>query len=271
MIVAASCVVSVLTAPAFAAVFAASGVDPAAIQGSVDGFRAALGGANNGVGGSFAGGRREINWDGVPNAFAAPNSLPANFFNSNSPRGVVFSTPGTGFQVSANLASGTAVRFGNLNAAYTADTQTFSAERLFTAIDSNTVQIDFFIPGTNTPATVAGFGAVFTDVELASITKYTVFMGDGSPGGQFAVPAAATTGGLSFLGLTDPLRYSRIIIESGNTAPGISEGPASNFDVVFMDDFIYGEPQAVPEPGTVILLGTGLALMLARHVRRRHR
>ena len=37
-----------------------------------------------------AGGRREINWDGVADGFAAPNNLPANFFNKNSPRGVVF-------------------------------------------------------------------------------------------------------------------------------------------------------------------------------------
>ena len=36
----------------------------------------------------------EINWDGVPDALASPNSFPANFFNVNSPRGTVFSTPG---------------------------------------------------------------------------------------------------------------------------------------------------------------------------------
>ena len=38
-------------------------------------------------------------------AFAAPNDLPANFFNVNSPRGVVFFTPGAGFQVSAKRGS----------------------------------------------------------------------------------------------------------------------------------------------------------------------
>src|SRR5262245_19777630 len=66
-----------------------------------DSFRTAIGGGTTaGANGSFGGVRREINWDGVPDAAAAPNNMPADFFNVNSPRGAVFSTPGTGFQVS---------------------------------------------------------------------------------------------------------------------------------------------------------------------------
>src|SRR4051812_16798964 len=88
--------------------FSASGANGAAIQSTVSAFQTSLGTLNANVAGSFGSGRREINWDGVPDAASAPNSFPANFFNVNSPRGVVFSTPGTGFQVSANQASGTA-------------------------------------------------------------------------------------------------------------------------------------------------------------------
>src|SRR5919201_4156774 len=68
--------------------FLGCGADAAAIQGTVDAFRAELG-SNNGVGngGTFAAGRREINWDGVPDQFADPNDLPLDFFNVNSPRG----------------------------------------------------------------------------------------------------------------------------------------------------------------------------------------
>src|SRR5439155_2931137 len=100
-------------------VFEASGGAPADIQTAVDALRNFLGN-NNGIGGTFATGRREINWDGVLDAFSAPNLLPANFFNSNSPRGIVFFTPGTGFQVSANLVNptNTPVRFGNINPVY---------------------------------------------------------------------------------------------------------------------------------------------------------
>ena len=88
-----------------------SGAAPADIQGAVDQFRLdiGLGGGNNGVGGTFANGFRNINWDGVPDNLSAPNNLPGNFFNSTSPRGVVLTTgTGTGFQVSSTGGSGKA-------------------------------------------------------------------------------------------------------------------------------------------------------------------
>src|SRR5262245_41254973 len=86
---------------AAAVVFEASGATPDDIRATVEDYRTLLGTLNPNVPGSFASGRREINWDAVPDAFAAPNNLPANFFNANSPRGVVFFTRGSGFQVSA--------------------------------------------------------------------------------------------------------------------------------------------------------------------------
>src|SRR3989442_10458702 len=112
-------------------VFEASGASPSDILATVNAFRTFLG-ANNGVGGSFPDGRREINWDGVPDAFAAPNSFPANFFNFNSPRGVVFFTPGTRFQVSADDSNptNTPVRFGNIHPVFPQLFSTFSPERL---------------------------------------------------------------------------------------------------------------------------------------------
>src|SRR5215217_553411 len=98
--------------------FTASGLSAAGIQAQVDAFRADLGTLNPNVAGSFGSGRREINWDGVPDTLSAPNNLPANFFNVNSPRGAVFSTPGAGFQVSGNPAVGAPPEFSNLNATY---------------------------------------------------------------------------------------------------------------------------------------------------------
>src|SRR6266545_2063770 len=125
----------------------AAGTSAAAIQSAVDAYRNDLGTLNPNVPGSFGSGRREINWDGVPDAFSAPNNLPANFFNSNSPRGVIFATPGTAFQVSANAVNptGTPVRFGDINAEYPTDFQTFSLQRLFSPLGSNITDITFFL------------------------------------------------------------------------------------------------------------------------------
>jgi hypothetical protein len=84
-------------------IFEGTAATPGAITPTRDAFRTAIGGGTvAGANGDFGGLRREINWDGVPDSFSDPNLLPANFFNSTSPRGVVFSTPGSGFLVSAN-------------------------------------------------------------------------------------------------------------------------------------------------------------------------
>lgn len=257
--------------PAPAAVFTATGTS-ADIQTAVDNFRAALG-ANNGVGGTFSSGRREINWDAVPLGFSSPTNLPGNFFNVNSPRGLVMTPVGgaTGLQVSANAADPAGAEFANLNAAYPGQFTTFSSQKLFTVIGGNQLQVDFFVPGTNIAATVAGFGVVFTDVQRAAGTIFQVFLGDGSNGGQFAIPTNAAAGSLSFLGLTDPNRYSRIIITSGSAdlGSGVSQNLTNLIDVVAMDDFIFGEPTApVPEPSTLILSGAGLLALALRW--RRH-
>src|SRR5690349_1486597 len=96
----------------------AAGPNAAAVTPARDAFRTDLGGGTTaGANGSFGGLRREINWDGVPDAKSAPNNLPADFFNTTSPRGAVFSTPGTGFQVSAN--PGVApINFDNIDPSY---------------------------------------------------------------------------------------------------------------------------------------------------------
>lgn len=225
----------------------ACGANAASIQATVDQFRTDLGALNPNVAGSFPSGRREINWDGVPDAFSAPNNLPANFFNVNSPRGVVFSTPGTGFQVSAN-AGVAPIEFDNINLTYSATFTTFSPQRLFTALGSNVLDVTFFVPGSTTPATTSGFGAVFTDVDVASATSIQYFDSLNVSLGTFTLNSSSS-GGLCFLGVffTAGERVARVRITSGNTALGVNDAPPTQ-DVVAMDDFIYAEPQGLVTP-----------------------
>ena len=232
-----------------------SGANTAALQAIVDQFRTDLGGANNGVGGSFTSGRREINWDGVPDNFSEPNNLPLDFFNVNSPRGVIFNAieDETGaalnqFAVSATTASGVPVRFANINATYSSIFTTFSAQRLFTARNTHMMEVNFVIPGTNIPATVNGFGVIFTDVDSATGGNRSLIRVYGVDGRQLsAASAGVLDNGLSFVGISFNAgeRISRVVIESGNVAlSSTNTDGASGADVVAMDDFIYGEPRA---------------------------
>jgi len=225
-------------------VFEASGASPSDILAEVNAFRAFLGNSN-GVGGSFGTGRREINWDAVPDAVADPNFLPPNFFNANSPRGAVFFTPGTGFKVSADIENptNTPVRFGSIHPIFPNLFTTFSPERLFSAIDSELTEVLFFVPGTNQSATVNGFGAVFTDVNVNDSTKIEYFDVAGKLlFSHDVLPGTKNRGSLSFLGVGfDAASVFFVRITSGNR---ILKSP--NRDVVVMDDFIYGEPQPLP-------------------------
>ena len=261
---AATFALALSTADAGFTVFESAGADPASITPTRDAFRAAIGGGTvAGANGDFGGLRREINWDGVPATASDPNPFPGNFFNVNSPRGAVFSTPGTGFLVSANAGGATPPLFGFPN-----DFQTFSPQKLFTAVNSNITDVSFFLPGTTTAATTSAFGLIFTDAEVAGLTKLEFFDTNNS----LIFSRDALVGGnqgLSFLGgvANAGEQISRVRITSGaNTivANGVLGNP--NDDIVVMDDFIYATPTAIPEPGTALF---GLALFGVAATRRR--
>jgi hypothetical protein len=225
-------------------VYSGAGANPDAIKQVVDDFRAAVGNRVNppGPDGDPAG-RREINWDGVPDAVASPNPFPAGFFNKNSARGVVFSGPPkgwTGFQVSAK-AGVAPVRFDTILQGYSDIFQAFSAERLFTSTGTHEYDVDFFVPGTEERATVSGFGAVFANVALATVSSLEFFTADGVSLGQFYARAAPK--GLSFAGVTFPGRIvAKVRVRPGTSAVGEADDPANGVNVAVVDDFIYGEP-----------------------------
>lgn len=254
-------------------VFSAAGADAASIQSEVTAFRNALGALNPNLPQNFSGGRREINWDAVPDAFSAPNLFPGNFFNGSVPgraRGSVFSTPGTGFMASANAASGVGIDYSNINPTYAALFEAFSPERLFATLGSTEMDVTFFSPADQvTVARTRGFGVVFSGVDLPNTSRMDFFDLQGGLLASEFVEAFAQDESFSFLGVLfdDPL-IARVRIVTGTAALGPNQDLANGIDIVVMDDFIFGEQVPIPEPSTLGLLTCLLGVAALRRRRR---
>jgi hypothetical protein len=250
-------------------IFQAAGPIADSIQSTVDAFRAALGDPNNGNNPPplDRSGRREINWDGgnPPVDTTTAPVTPFNVFLNT--RGGQFTTPGVGLSQappSGGPQGGLEVLFNNPT--YGTTFSAFSPLRLFTPVDSNITEALFFVPGANPnlqpgtnpaePATVRGFGAVFTDVDepngigrggrrgnpRGASTSMEYFDVDGRLIFSSFVPASPGNASLSFFGIVfDDARIARVRITTGDVAPGPDDDEKR--DIVMMDDFIYGEPQ----------------------------
>ena len=246
----------------------------------INSFRSDLGGVLNPPGACAPGpcttGRREINWDAVPAGASSTNAFPGNFFNGTTGvqpagriRGATFSTPGTGFRVSATEFSDEA-SFGP------AEFDAFSPARMFASMGSNITDVTFSVPGSpGLAATVRGMGVVFSDVDYTGSASLEFFDTSNVSLGLFPVEGVFPTadgrnsqGSFSFLGVSFDAgeRVARVRIVSG--AHGIDGNYVGLDDAVVMDDFIYAEPQAVPEPLTSALVGAGIAGLVALRRRR---
>jgi hypothetical protein len=217
-----------------------------------------LGDSNGNNPGPLQKGRREINWDGG-NPNVLDTTAPVNpFLVFLNTRGSQFKTPGLGLSQappSGGPQGGLAVLFGNPT--YGTTFRAFSRSRLFTPVGSNITEASFSIPGTNgtAPATVRGFGAVFTDVDQPdgsgsgarrsnprASTFIEYFDRNGRRLFSSFVSAAPGDGNLSFFGVKfDDARIASVLIKTGDVAPGPNDD--ARHDIVMMDDFIYGEPQ----------------------------
>lgn len=213
------------------------------ITANVTQFRALLGDPRNGNGvGPSATGRREVGWDGVPAEFNnADNKFPSAFFNTNSKLGLIVTTAnGTGFRNDSSL-------FGDIDATFKAQFAAFSPNKVFTVSGSNQMDVTFQLAGLTTPAVVAGFGAVFIDVDLPALTTMEFFDASGKSLRKVEVPVRTTASPFSFAGARfESAVVSRVRITLGSGAIGagfrdISSGGTR--DIVVLDDFLYTEPQ----------------------------
>jgi plastocyanin len=216
--------------------------DSVSIADKLTEFRAALGGPLNAPNTPPAdSGRREINWDGVPAALTDVDTFPATFFNVNSKRGALYSTPGTGLRVDST-------EFAAVNASLGAQFTFFSAKKLFMPVGSNQVDVNFRLAGTSTLGLVKGFGAVFADVDRPGSTTIEFFDADDVRIGVVTAPNHSDAKLLSFVGAVfQAAIVARVRITSGDaalTATSTDISAGGNADLVVMDDFVYGEPRA---------------------------
>lgn len=215
------------------------------ITAKVDEFRALLGEPRNGGNaGPQTAGRREINWDGVPAQFDnGDNLFPSDFFNTTVKLGAIFATNGTGFRNDSTL-------FTGVNTAYGEQFNVFSANKIFSAVGSNIIDVTFRVAGTTTPALVSGFGSVFSDVDAPNASSLEYFAQDGRSLGRYEVPTRSDAVGLSFLGVKfDSIAVARVRITAGQGAMGTGINDVSaggTIDLAVVDDFLYSEPQPAP-------------------------
>ena len=223
--------------PPLATVLTASG----SIAAKVDEFRTAIGASNGATAGEQPAGRREISWDGAgANPFDNRNDFPADFFNTTSKSGAIFTTSGTGFRNDSTF-------FADINPAYAAEFNFFSATKIFAPIGSNQMDMLFQVAGQPTPALVRAFGVVLSDVDVADRTTIQVFAQDGTSLGTFSAPVRSDAAGLSFIGVSfeqPVIARVRITLGTGALGAGVNDVSAGGtVDLVVLDNLIYGEPR----------------------------
>jgi hypothetical protein len=213
------------------------------IIGVINDFRNVLGNLNTTPGATS--GRREINWDGVPDNMVG-QALPNDFFNPTDvgapiarQRGLIYAAGVGEFQVSSS-------NFSNIDPASAGEFSTFSGAKTFANISTNLWPIGFQVAGETTTAFSKGVGIVFSDVDLPGSTSLEFFEGEKSLG-KFFVPPHTTTSSFSFLGIYFPgnERITKVQVKhDGILSDGQKDISAGGqHDLVIFDDFIYGEPQ----------------------------
>jgi len=210
------------------------------INASLDQFRHLLGDQLNTTTGLVTG-RREANWDGVPEQLLS-KKLPADFLNPvgdqaavSNKRGLIYSTAGN-FQVSKN-------NFAEINPAATSQFSSFSGDKSFANVSGSLWDVEFQVAGKTEAAFVRGFGIVFSDVDLSNSTSMEVFSDQRSLGKYF-VPAKQGSN-FSFLGVYfKNEKVTRITVaHDGHLDQGqkdISDNGTA--DLVTMDNFLWNEP-----------------------------
>ncbi|EAZ91938.1 hypothetical protein [Crocosphaera chwakensis] len=250
-----------------ATVFSGTG-DAAAV--AFEQMKEAIGGADNTLAvGPQKGGFRTINWDGVPvnGTVGIPEDL---FLGRGALYDEIYFVSDDGFE--------------SVNPSVAGQFPAFSPPVTFAHIgegnNQNEIEQSFTLAGTFTQAATRGFGAIFLDVELPETSSIEYFNGSKSLGKFFVEPS--DSGEPSFLGvLFDKPIVTSVELILGNGSifdidgeipvltpivdpiPGQVDDPVNGVDLVVTDDFLFAEPENVPEPSSVV----GLLLVILPFLR----
>ncbi len=212
------------------------------ISTKMDEFRALLGRLNTTTGNTV--GRREINWDSVPDSLT-DKPLPNNFFNPTGANAPVARQRGLVYQVESEIMV-SKMNFAAVNPVAASQFIPFSGNKSFAVANSNLWPIEFRVAGQTNIAAVKGLGIVFNDVDKSNSTAIE-FFNEASSLGKFFVPAHNDNSNFSFLGVyfKNKMVTKIMVSHEGILMEGekdISQGGSK--DLVTLDDFIYSEPIA---------------------------
>jgi hypothetical protein len=212
------------------------------ITASLDAFRTRLGNLNSLPGAT--GGRREVNWDGVPDSLNGLK-LPNDFFNptgagapAGRQRGLLYAG------LSDAMVSKTG--FAEVNANVAGAFSPFSGTKSFAVVNANEWPVEFRVAGQNTVAGVQAFGLVAVDVDKPNSTYIEFFSGNTSLLKSY-FPVRSGSSAFSFVGVYFKNDFiTKVVIgHEGRLSDGgkdMSDGGSN--DLVVFDDFVYSEPVA---------------------------
>lgn len=212
------------------------------VQDEIDVFKQLLGDPLNTSPGA-SGGRREIDWEGVPDELMG-TELPADFFNPTDPgapatrqRGLAYVSNGQ-FRVSNS-------GFSDINQSAATQLTAFSGNKIFANVAANDWEIEFEVPGQNVGASVRGFGAVFTDVDRDSTVSLEFFKGNKSIG-KYYVPKRQELSSHSFLAVYfsngEIITRIRVHHEGRLIENSVDVSNGGTEDLIALDNFFYDEP-----------------------------
>lgn len=213
------------------------------ISAKVDEFRQLLGSQLNTAPGAV-GGRREINWEGVPDSLLG-QTLPNDFFNPiGSDPALAVRQRGIQYEPTGNFMVSNA-GFAEINSQAAGEFTAFSGSKTFANINSGLWSIVPEVPGQDVAATVKGFGIVFSDVDVANST-FIEFFNEQKSLGKFFVPVRGSGSSHSFLGVYfKKEKVTRIKVGHdgvlGDGQKDVTQQPGAH-DLVVLDDFLYDEP-----------------------------